>query len=65
MKKYREGKFEKDDVLLDIYEIVELVTLEAVEIYKNKWRRTFCIMGQQVNKSSKVKSPSESDWTIY
>ena len=36
VKKYREGKFEKDDVLLDIYEIVELVTLEAVEIYKNK-----------------------------
>ena len=36
MKKYREGKFEKDDVLLDIYEIVELVTLEAVEIYKKR-----------------------------
>jgi len=22
-------------------------------------------MGQQVNRSSKVKSPSESDWTIF
>jgi len=29
-----------------------------------EWRRTFCIMGQQVNRSSKVKNLSESDYTI-